>query len=229
MSFLPVFHPEGAPVALDDTLHYVVMSAFQWKDANLQVMKKAAKQRFAVLYNRPLNERFMMETLEQAHIHGAMSAVKLVAVHKNEICLFLSDEVAADTFPAIESLWRPIQYLDLNRRLWIDFDCEHDVYTGRSDYPFWTVVKEILETNTLGIEQYPIPVLHDCAEEIVNGDEPASHQLHVDIRRWFTSQPAAPIPRSSMAVVGSVASKMGHCSNQMTEYYVRSLHKRPDA
>ena len=49
MTFLPVFCPEGDPVALDDTFQYVVLSTLQWKDANLKVMIKAAKQRFAVL------------------------------------------------------------------------------------------------------------------------------------------------------------------------------------
>lgn len=66
MTFLPVFCPEGDPVALDDTFQYVVLSTLQWKDANLKVMIKAAKQRFAVLYNQPLEDRFAIETLEQA-------------------------------------------------------------------------------------------------------------------------------------------------------------------
>jgi hypothetical protein len=89
MTFSPLFHPECPPVALDNAFHYIVFSALQWKDANLEVMTKAAKQRFAVLYNQPLEDRFMMETLEQAHIQGAMSGVKLVAVHKNLLRLFL--------------------------------------------------------------------------------------------------------------------------------------------
>lgn len=192
MSFLHLFQPECAPVALDDGHHYVVFSALQWKDPNLEVMTKAAKQRFAVLYNKPLDERFMIETLEQAHIHGAMSGVKVVTVHKNFLHLFLSDEVSGTTFHAIESLWEPIKELDLNRRLEIGFSCEFEAYSGRSDYLFWPTVKEILESNILGIEQYCVPVLHDCAEEIVSGDEPVTHQFHVDIRQSFTSQQAAP-------------------------------------
>jgi hypothetical protein len=104
MRFSALFHPECAPVALDDVFQYVVFSALQWKTPNLDLMAAASKQRFAVLYNQPLEDRFAMETLEQAHIQGAMSGVKVVAVHKEEICLFLSDEVAAATLPAIESL-----------------------------------------------------------------------------------------------------------------------------
>ena len=228
MPFLSVFHPESAPVSLGDNLQYVVFSALQWKDANLKVMPKAAKQRFAVLYNQPLEERFMMETLEQAHIQGAMSGVKVVSVHKNLLRLFLSDEVAGTTFHAIESLWEPIKDLDLNRRLEIDFSCEHEACSGRSDYLFWADVKEVLESNTLGIEQYSIPALHDCAEKILNGDEPVSHQFHVDIRQSYTPQPAALTQRCPM-LVDSVASKMGHNNCRMTDLYVYPAHKKPIA
>lgn len=183
-----LFHPESTPEALDHSLEYIVFSTLQWKTPNLDVMTRAGKQRFAVLYNQPLDERFMMETLEQAHIHGAMSGVKVVAVHKNLLCLFLSDEVLSTTFHAIESLWEPIKDLDLNRRLEIDFCCEHEAYSSSSDYCFLPALIEILESNILGIEQYRVPVLHDCVEEIFKGDEPVAHQFHIDIRHSFTSK-----------------------------------------
>ena len=89
MRAAPLFHLECAPVALADGFHYVVLSALQWKTSNLDLMATATKQRFAVLYQQPLEERFAMETLEQAHIHGALSGVKLVAVHKDTIHLFV--------------------------------------------------------------------------------------------------------------------------------------------
>lgn len=169
MMFSHLFHPESTPVALDNALHYVVFSTLQWKTPNLDVMKKAAKQRFAILYNQPLEHSFVMETLEQAHIQGAMSGVKLVAVHKNLLYLFLSDDVASTTFPAIESLWAPIRELDLNQRLEIDFACENEVYSGRSDYAFWPAVKEVLESNVLGIEQYQVPV-HGRFSTVIEDD-----------------------------------------------------------
>jgi hypothetical protein len=170
----------------------------------------------------------MMETLEQAHIHGAMSGVKLVSVHKNLLRIFLSDEVTGTSLQAIESLWEPIKDLDLNRGLEIDFSWEHEAYSGRSDYLFWPDVKEVLESNILGIEQYSIPVLHDCAEKILNGDEPVSHQFHVDIRQSFTPQTAAPTELCPM-VVDSVAPMLGHNIYLMTEFYARTAHKKPDA
>jgi hypothetical protein len=228
MTLPHLFHPESTPVALDNTLHYVVLSVLQWKTPNLDVMTKAGKQRFAVLYNQPLEESFVMETLEQAHIQGAMSGVKVVAVHKNFLYLFLSNHVEGTTVPAIESLWTPIKKLDLNRGLEVDFACENEVYSGRSDYPFWPAVKEILESNVLGIEQYQVPVLHDCAEEVFYGDDLEAHALHVNIRQSFTSEPAAPTQLCS-GVVASVDFMLGHTNYSMTECYVCPVHKEPDA
>ena len=228
MRFSALFHPECAPVALEGVFQYVVFSALQWKTPNLDLMATASKQRFAVLYNQPLEDRFAIETLEQAHIRGAMSGVKLVAVHKDVLRIFLSDEVAGTTFHAIESLWEPIKELDLNRGLEIDFSCEHEAYSGRSDYLFWPAVKEVLESNTLGIEQYQIPVLHDCSDEMYRDDAPGSHQFHVDIRQYFNPQRAASTELYPM-VVDSVASMMGHNNYLMTELYARLAHKKQDA
>lgn len=188
MRFSALFHPECAPVALEGIFQYVVLSALQWKTPNLDLMATARKQRFAVLYNQPLEDGFAIEILEQAHIQGAMSGVKLVAVHKDVLRIFLSDEVAGSTFSAIEALWKPIKELELNRRLEVDFSCEHEAYSGRSDYLFWREVKEVLESNSLGIERYETPVLYNCAEEIASGDGPSSHQYHLDIRQSFSSE-----------------------------------------
>jgi hypothetical protein len=194
-----------------------VLSTLQWKTPNLDLMATASKQRFAVLYNQPLEDRFAIETLEQAHIQGAMSGVKLVAVHKDVLRIFLSNDVAGSTFSAIKALWEPIKKLDLNRRLEVDFSCEHEAYSGRSDYLFWSAVKEVLESNSLGIERYKIPVLHNCAEEISLGDEPTSHHYHVDIRPSFSSEPTIPARINPME---SVASMVGHSHYSMMEAYL---------
>ena len=199
MRFSALFHPECAPVALEGVFQYVVLSALQWKTPNLDLMATARKQRFAVLYDQPLEDRFAIETLEQAHIQGAMSGVKLVAVHKDVLRIFLSDEVAGSTFSAIEALWKPIRELELSRRLEVDFSCEHEAYSGRSDYLFWREVKEVLESNSLGIERYNIPVLHDCAEEILNCEGRISHRLHVDLLQTVT--PSVSPERSGLCSV----------------------------
>lgn len=228
MRFSALFHPECAPIALEGVFQYVVFSALQWKTPNLDLMATAKKQRFAVLYNQPLEDMFAIETLEQAHIQGAMSGVKLVAVHKDVLRIFLSDEVAGSTFSAIEALWEPIKELELNRKLEVDFSCEHEAYSGRSDYLFLREVKEVLESNSLRIERYNIPVLNDCAEEILNGDDPVSHKFHVDLLQTVTRRSEAPsglTPR----VAGSVASMMSHCRCLMTDCYVGAASRRPDA
>ncbi|MEG5266260.1 hypothetical protein TRP66_18360 [Pseudomonas sp. JDS28PS106] len=159
------------------------------------------------------------ETLEQAHIQGAMSGVKLVSVHKDVLPIVLSDEVAGATFPAIEALWEPIKELDLNQRLEVDFSCEHEVYSGRSEYLFWSAVKEVLESNSLGIERYETPVLHDCTEEISSGDDPSSHQHHLDIRQPFSSEAVMPTGFCPH-VLEHVDSIVGHSSSSMLECYV---------
>ncbi|GID06839.1 tyrosine-type recombinase/integrase [Pseudomonas sp. 008] len=158
MIFSQLLHLESPPVAIDG-LHYAVFSCLQWKSPNLELMPQASKQRFAILYNQPLENSFVIETLEQAHIQGAMSGVKVVAVHKNSLYIFLSKEVVSITLPAIENLWTPVTGLDLNQRLNVDFACEDEVYSGRSDYTFWPTVKEILKSNELGIAQYATPLL----------------------------------------------------------------------
>lgn len=158
MIFSHLLHLESPPVALDG-INYAVFSCLQWKSPNLEMMTRASKQRFAILYNQPLENSFVIETLEQAHIQGAMSGVKVVVVHKNSLYIFLSKEVASITLPAIENLWTPITGLDLNQPLNVDFACEDEVYSGRSDYTFWPTVKEILESNELGVAQYATPLL----------------------------------------------------------------------
>lgn len=211
MRSTPLFHPECAPVALTDDFHYVVFSASQWKTPNLDLMATAKKQRFAVLYHQPLDEGFALETLEEAHICGALSRVKLVAVHKNAFHLFLGDEVAGATVPAIESLWEPIKDLDLNRRLAVDFSCETKAYSGRSDYAFWTVVKEVLESNILGIERYPIPVLHDCTEEVLHGDDPEAHKFHVSILQPSSANPIPSIGVCPMDLALNIQTAHSRC------------------
>lgn len=219
MRFSALLHPESAPVALDDTFRYVVLSALQWKTPNLELLVTASRQRFAVLYNQPLEDSFAIETLEQAHIRGAMSGVKLVAVHKDVLRIFLSAEVSESNFPAIEKLWEPIKGLDINRRLEVDFSSEHEVYSGRSDYLFWPAVKQVLESSKLGIERYEMPVLNFCTEEISNVDDPAFYQLHPDI---FQSSTPGRVTQTGVCQNerGHIDSIFGHCSYSMRKCYL---------
>ena len=159
MTLAPIFHRECDPVELDDVHHYVVFSCLQRKNQNLEALPQAAKQRFAVLYHQPLDESPIMETLERAHNLGAMSGVRLVAVHKDAAYIFLSHEVASSTFPAIELLWTKVREMVRNRRLIVDFGNETEIHSGRSDYAFWRIAKEVLDSEMLGIMQYEISAL----------------------------------------------------------------------
>jgi hypothetical protein len=228
MIFSPPFQVERFPAPVESSMHYVVFSAVQWKDPNLGVMTNAAKQRFAVLYNERLDNNFMMETLEQAYIQGAMSGVKVIGVHKNLLRLFLSNDVGSASFPAIESLWQSVKRWDLNRSFEVDFSCEQEACSGSSDYLFWPAVKEILESNILGIEQYPIPVLHNCAWDIPKDSDPTSHEFQVYIRQALSALSAATAQLCPMAVETDI-SKMRHSSLLMTAYYLRSAFDSADA
>ncbi|MEE4622346.1 hypothetical protein V2L00_01375 [Pseudomonas alliivorans] len=219
MRFSALLHPESAPVALDDTFRYVILSALQWKTPNLELMVTASRQRFAVLYNQPLEESFTIETLEQAHIWGAMSGVKLVAVHKDELRVFLSAEVVGSNFPAIEELWKPIKGLDINRRLEVYFSSEHEAYSGRSDYLFWPAGKKALDSSNLGIQRYEMPVLNFCTEDIFNADDSAFLQFHPDI---FQSSTSENITRTGFCpnAMGHIDSMIGHSSYSMMKCYL---------
>lgn len=185
MTLSPLFQLECSPIELDDLLHCVVFSCLQWKNPNLDVMEKAVNQRLAVLYHPPLDRSYIIETLNRAHIHGAMSGVKLIAAHKNGLYLFLSNEVASSTLPTIEALWATVTQSDRNPRLRVDFASENEVYSGRSDYPFWPVVKGILESKHFGMEQYD-PKSPGCSSDNEIDDdagfEPSTRDFGLCIR-----------------------------------------------
>ncbi|WP_350601409.1 tyrosine-type recombinase/integrase [Pseudomonas sp. 65/3-MNA-CIBAN-0223] len=157
MPFSDIFHPECDPLEPDDAPHHMVFSCLQWKSPNLEVMPQATKQRIAVIYTQPLDQSFIIETLERAYRQDALSGVRLVGAHKDMLNIFLSNDVASSTFPAIESLWSTVKKMDRNQRLEVSFACENELYSGRSDYPFWPLAKEILEEHFLVIGEDRLP------------------------------------------------------------------------
>lgn len=171
MPLSTLFHPESVPVELDEVTSYQVFSCPQWKSPNLDLMPEAAKQRFAVMYHVPLEETFVIHTLERAYLRGALSGIKVVAAYKDNIKLFLSSEVAGSNFATIESLWLEIIDTDWNQRLMADFGNEHEVYSGRSDFVFWMAVKEILQSNTLGLEKYEVISSDDYSDDMIDDFE----------------------------------------------------------
>jgi len=165
MPFSDIFQPECHPIARHDVPNHVVFSCLQWKTPNLEVMPRAAKQCFAVMYgdpSSPLNP-YTSAALERAYILGAMSAVKLVAVHEDSLYLFLDSEVSSATFQEIESLWIQVRCMS-HTQLTVDFANVNEVYSGHSDYVFWQLAKEILESYSLGIEPYDLMALDDFSD-----------------------------------------------------------------
>jgi hypothetical protein len=167
MPFSALFHFECDPVEPHDAPHHVVLSCLQWKNPGLGVMPQAARQSFAVMYGDPANplNLYITAALERAYILGAMSAVKLIAIHKNSLYLFLDTGISSANFQEIESLWTKVICMSATR-LVIDFASIDEVYSGRSDYAFSQDAKDILESYALGIEQFDLASLDDFSNEV---------------------------------------------------------------
>ena len=223
MPFSDIFHPECNPVEPHDAPHHVVFSCVQWKTPSLEVMPQAAKQSFAVMYGDPSNplNPYTSAALERAYILGAMSAVKLIAVHEDSLYLFLDSGVSSATFQEIESLWMQVVCMS-HIRLTVDFANVNEVYSGHSDYLFWEVAKEILESYSLGIEQYDLASLDDFSD-LPSIDE----HVWAYLSQGDSGQPEAVghCPNEVLKIA-----MMGHSECLASPYYIHPHHHRkPDA
>ena len=219
MSFSDIFHPESDPVEPHDAPNHVVFSCVQWKTPNLEIMPRAAKQSFAVMYGDTLNP-YVTAALERAYILGAMSAVKLIAVHEDQLYLFLDSEVSSTTFREIETLWTNV--IGMGRILLaVDFASVSEVYSGRSVYLFWQDAKKVLESYTLDIEQYELLALDDFSDD-----------GFIDEDMWFrfspehSGQPQG-IPHCPVEIP-NFADMMGHSKCPTSPYYIPLHYRKPD-
>lgn len=222
MPFSDIFHPECNPVEPQDAAHHVVFSCVQWKTPSLQVMPQAAKQCFAVMYgdlSNPLNP-FTSAALERAYILGAMSAVKLIAVHEDSLYVFLDSGVSSATFQEIESLWMQVICMS-HIRLTVDFANVNEVYSGNSDYVFWEDAKEILESYDLGIESYDLKALDDFSDKVFTDEELLFFQPQDDSQLETIQH--------CQVEMQNLADVMGHSNYLMTECYFCPPYKKPDA
>lgn len=152
-----LFHPECDPVEPGDAPNHIIYSCLQWKGPNLEALPLAIKQTFCFMYGDFLDDR-VIHALEHMHICGAMSPVKLIAFHDDCLSVFLDSTTMSDTIPALEKMWEKFVGIDPIRFYHVRFSSEADVFAGRSDYPYWGGVQEILESNSLGIADYELPV-----------------------------------------------------------------------
>jgi hypothetical protein len=150
------FQLECDPVEPDDAPSHIIYSCLQWKGPNLKSLSQAYEQKFCLMYPENIDER-LISALEQAYIQGAMSPVKLITAHDDHIHLFLDSTVSSSTLTAIESLWMSFCDIDPHRLYAVSFSSETDIYSGRTDYPYWSVAKGILESHVLGIMPYKSP------------------------------------------------------------------------
>lgn len=222
MPFSDIFHPECNPVEPHDAPHHVVFSCVQWKTPSLEVMPQAAKQSFAVMYGDPSNplNPYTSAALERAYVLGAMSAVKLIAVHEDTLYLFLDSEVSSTTFQEIESLWAMVISMG-PIRLAVDFANVNEVYSGHSDYVFWEDAKEILESNDLGIEPYDLKALDDFSDKVFTDEDLSFFQSQED------GQPAA--IQHCQVEIQNFAKIMGHTNRLMSLHYLYLINPKSDA
>jgi hypothetical protein len=219
MPFSDFFHPECDPVEPQDALNHEVFSCLQWKTPSLKVMPQAAKQCFAVMYGSHLNP-YVTAALERAYILGAMSPVKLIAVHEDSLYLFLDSGVSSATFQEIESLWEQVICMS-HIRLTVDFENVNEVHSGHSDYVFWQDAKEILESYSLGIEHYDLKALDDFADT-----------GFIDENLWFRQSQEDGQPDAIQhypVEIPNFADIMGHNNCLMTLHYIYPNNRKPDA
>jgi hypothetical protein len=221
MPFSDFFHPDCDPVEPSDAPHHVVFSCLQWKTPSLEVMPRAAKQCFAVMYGDPLNPH-TSAAMERAYILGAMSPVKLIAAHEETLYLFLDNEVSSNTFLEVEALWTKV--IGMSRILLsVHFASVSEVYSGRSDYIFWHDAKEILESYDLGIEPYDLKDLDDFSNEALTDE-----QLWAYLSQVVSSQPG--VIQVCPVEVGHIAKMTGHSKCFMSPYYIHPpISRKPDA
>lgn len=219
MLFSEIFHPECDPIEPHDAPNHVVFRCLQWKTPSLEVMPQAAKQRFAVICSDHLNP-YVTAALERAYILGAMSPVKLIAVHEDSLRLFLDSGVSSATFQEVESLWEQVICMS-HIRLTVDFENVNEVHSGHSDYVFWQDAKETLESYSLGIAPYDLKALDDFSDV-----------GFIDEDLWFCQSQEDGQPETTQhcpVEIPNFAEIMGHNNSLRLLQYIYPNNRKPDA
>lgn len=170
MTFSALIHVEEKPVELDELLEHTVFSCLQWKGPNLEAMPQAYKQTFAVINSEALDDR-VVEVWAKAHAMGAMSPVKLIAIHEDEIHLFLDAATSSSTMGVIEPIWAKAAADDSHLPWTMHFESETAALTGQSEYIFSCTAKAILESRVLGVERYEMSALEISPDHRFTLDE----------------------------------------------------------
>jgi hypothetical protein len=149
---------------------YRIFGCSQSKDVNLKDLPSPVMQRFAVINPQRVDDK-VFEILEAARDIGALAPVKLMDVSVDSLYLHLDAKVDSTIFTAIESLWMAVMGANSHRHFAVHFACESEVYSGRSDYPYWCGAKEILEKEELGLTRDVLPAIAAPVHEIDRSEE----------------------------------------------------------
>lgn len=158
MAIADLFRLRADSLAQRDPPHFQIYSCLQWKGRNLEMMPQIAEQRFCVTYNFCLDEH-LITALERAYTRGLVSPVKLIALHDNDLRMFLDTRTTSSTASAMEELWKDFTDLDATRRYSVAFASEDEILSGRSDYPYLDAARGLLERSSLDLEPYEFPDL----------------------------------------------------------------------
>ncbi|MNJ33847.1 hypothetical protein D3C77_285370 [compost metagenome] len=170
MTTSTLFQLQAGSHPLQGEPHTQIYSCLQWKGRNLEIMPQAFEQRICVMYNDFLDERLII-ALEHAYVRGMISPVKVFALHDNDFRLFLDKSVNSDTVSTMQKLWEDFTSHDATRRYSVTFASEHELLTGRSDYPFWLRASGIIQTYSLGFASYEFRDLDPFDPEEYSPDE----------------------------------------------------------
>lgn len=175
-----LFKLEHGAVKLSDATNYVVLNCLQWKSPSLDALASAAKQSFALIYENEL-EQELIDSLERAHLQGAMSAVKLIVANDEQLYVFLDGQVASSAVPPLESLWEKAFESDYSNPRRVGFASVGELYNGCSDCIVWPNAREVLESHPLGLTEFtdsdahPLSNYNPSKDSSTSGQEMAKH------------------------------------------------------
>ncbi|MGM3216542.1 hypothetical protein ACSQ5K_15175 [Pseudomonas sp. PhalM4] len=150
-----VFEVKQGTTEISGSAVYVMLSCLQTKSPNLDLMGEPYTHRFAAVFPRQLGQE-LIEVLEQVHLNGAISPVKVIAADDAQIHVFLDGRVASSTLPAIESTW--MRALEDCTHAWrVSFARVDELSSGSSDYELWRSAREVLDSEAFEKTACPTP------------------------------------------------------------------------
>lgn len=169
MPIRSLLQPVSVQLAATSGPDHVVYACLQWMGANLEQLPQAAEQKFCVMFEHLVDDRLVM-MLERAYVQGMMSSVKLVVQHLDDLYLFLDNRATLSTLATAQGLWKDCRKLDPIARYTTVLAGEAEIRLSNSIYPFQAKARQILDSNSLGLDQYKFPDLEPFDPEKYDPD-----------------------------------------------------------